>query len=457
MAFGKSNMFKLFFVLMICLVMVVTGCSKNEPNSTTPTEQPAATEAPAKVDEPSEITFMGHGGDAEKAVFQKLIDGYMQKNPNKKVKYIVVPPGEYHQKLDTLIASNNTPDVFYAGGAQFAKFVSSGILLNLNEQIKTNESFDESNVWKQALNFYRFDGQRVGEGDLYGLPKDVGPWAFAYNKDLFDKANVEYPSAKAGEWTWDDMIAAAKSLTTVGENGKTDVFGIGNYSVESAVWANGGDFIDYSTGTIKIDEPAFTEAMQFVADLRLVHHVSLSAQDEKAQNAYARFIGGKVAMFPMGPWDQPGFWKLPFGWDIAAWPASPKTGKTSTWLGSLGFVVSNKTKYPEDAFNLAVYLSLDRDSQKENYELGQAVPNLIDMAKGEFLQMEKAPQNRQVFLDIIEDYGHPTIDFGSTDTKWIDTFWQESGRVWDGKQTAADWAKEMKPKLQEIYDKGNKK
>jgi multiple sugar transport system substrate-binding protein len=34
--------------------------------------------------------------------------------------------------------------------------------------------------------------------------------------------------------------------------------------------------------------------------------------------------------------------------------------------------------------------------------------------------------------------------------------WQEAGKVYDGKMTAAEWAKELQPKLQELYDKGNK-
>ncbi|MGO4497319.1 sugar ABC transporter substrate-binding protein [Paenibacillus sp. 2RAB27] len=458
----KSKMAKLSVPLMLSFAMVVTGCSKSTTESTDKsTTQPSAQATPAaataKPAENSEISFMGWGGDTEKAVFQKLTDSYMQKYPTKKVKYTIVPPAEYAQKLETLVASGKAPDVFYAGEPLFQKLAGSGTLLKMDDLIKSSKSFEESNVWKKGLDRYRFDGKVLGKGSLYGLPKDVGPWAFAYNKDLFDKAGVKYPSAKAGEWTWNDMIEAAKKITTQGANGKTDVFGVAGYSLESAVWANGGDYIDYNTGTIKIDEPAFIEALQFVADLKLKYKVSPSPTDEKAQGGYARFVAGKIGMFPMGPWDQPGFWKLPFGWDIAAWPASPKTGKTATWLGSAGFVISSKTKFPEDAFNLAAYLSLDRDSQKENYQLGQAVPNLVDMAKGEFMKMDKAPANRQVFLDIIEDYGHSPIAAGSVDTKWLDTFNQEVSRVWEGKQTAEEWAKEMKPKLQELYDKGNKK
>lgn len=468
----KSKWLKGSLGLSLSLMLVLTGCGGNNNTANTGANagsnnaaadkganagsNAANSNAGTAEDEKSEISFMGWGGDTEKAVFQKLVDSYQAKYPNKKVKYTVVPPGEYYQKLDTLIAAKKAPDVFYAGGAQFNKFVSSDILLNLNSFLETSDALDQNNVWKQALDRYRYDGKMVGTGDLYGLPKDVGPWAFAYNKDLFDKAGLPYPSAKAGEYTWDDMLAAAKKITVKNDRGKIDTFGVAGYSLESAVWANGAEFIDYTTGKITIDDPKFTQAMQFVADLSLKEHVSLSVDDEKAQNGYARFIAGKVAMFPMGPWDQPGFWKLPFNWDIAAWPASPNTGKTATWLGSLGFVVSKNTKYPADAYNLAAYLSVDKEAQKQNYELGQAVPNLIDMAKGEFLKMDKGPASRQVFLDIIEDYGHPVIETGSKNTKWLDTMWQEASRVWSGKQTAAEWAKEMQPKLQELYDKGNK-
>lgn len=452
----KGKWVQLSLTMVLSFMLVLSGCGSSN-NDSAPVDSKSddgtgTTSETAK----SQIEFMGWGGDTEKAVFQKLIDSYMKKYPDKKVKYTVVPPAEYYQKLDTLIAANKTPDVFYAGGAHFNKLVSSDVLLNLESQLNSSSEVDPDNVWQQGLDRYRYDGSNVGSGDLYGLPKDVGPWAFAYNKELFDKAGLPYPSAKAGEYTWDDMIADAKAITVVNARGKIDTFGVAGYSTESAVWANGADWLDAATGKITIDTPEFAEAMQFVADLSLVHKVSPSPDDEKAQNAYARFVAGKVAMFPMGPWDQPGFWDLPFEWDIAAWPASPNTGKTATWLGSLGFVVSKKTEYPEDSFALAAYLSLDQESQKENYMLGQAVPNLIDMAKGEFMDMEKAPQTRQVFLDIIEDYGRPPVEVTSKNTKWLDTFWQDASQVWTGKKTAAEFVKEEQPKLQKLFDESNK-
>lgn len=451
-------------LLAIALMLVVSACSggnsgSNSGTSPSPTkkaeEQSGETGSGSK--EKVTIEFMGHGNPNEKAIFEKLISSFEQKYPNVTVKYTSVPPGEYAQKMKTLIASGKAPDVFYVGSAEFYRFAEAGTLLNIQPYLDQTELFNPDNVWKQALDRYRYDGSAIGAGDLYGLPKDVGPWAFVYNKDLFEKAGVPLPSAKAGEWTWDDMLEAAKKLT-IDENGdgKAEQYGVGAYSLESAVWANGGEFIDYKSGTVLVDQPEFYEAMQFVADLNLKHHVSPNQEAEQAMNAYTRFINGQLAMFAMGPWDQPSFWELPFGWDIAAWPASPNTGKSATWLGSMGFGVSAKSKNPQAAFDLAAFLSLDENGQRENYELGQAVPNLIDMANGEFIAMEKSPASRQVFLDIIQDYGRPDIPYGSKDTQWIDAFWQNASKVWNGEISAKDWTAQIKPQMQELYDKNNK-
>ncbi|OOC61802.1 ABC transporter substrate-binding protein [Paenibacillus ihbetae] len=452
-------------MIMLLLMFSLSACSgggggpngaasSNNPDSSAPSNEAAAG---TDKKEPVTIEFMGHGNPNEKKIFEKLIASFEEKYPHVTVKYTSVPPGEYSQKMTTLISSGKVPDVFYVGGPEFFRFAEAGTLLNIQSYLDQTTLFKPDNVWKQAMDRYRFDGSKVGAGDLYGLPKDVGPWAFVYNKDLFDQAGVAPPSAKAGEWTWDDMLEAAKKLTVDNNgDGKPEQYGVGAYSLESAVWANGGEYIDYDTGTVKVNEPAFYEAMQFVADLNLKHKVSPNQEAEQAMNAYTRFINGQLAMFAMGPWDQPAFWELPFNWDIAAWPASPNTGQTATWLGSMGFAVSAKSKHPQEAFDLAAFLSLDEQGQRENYQLGQAVPNLIDMAEGEFMEMDKGPQTRQVFLDIIQDYGRPDVIAFSKDTQWMDAFNQNASKVWNGDMSAKDFTAEIQPKMQELYDKGNK-
>ncbi|MDL5054962.1 extracellular solute-binding protein [Oscillatoria laete-virens NRMC-F 0139] len=48
------------------------------------------------------------------------------------------------------------------------------------------------------------------DGTLYCPPKDFSTMALQYNRDLFDAAGIEYPTA---DWTWDDLRAAAEATS----------------------------------------------------------------------------------------------------------------------------------------------------------------------------------------------------------------------------------------------------
>src|SRR5690606_17978775 len=214
-------------LVLLATTMLVTACSNggssnqaaNNGNNNQSSKQTTQTVSDTVADkDPVTIEFMGHGNPNEKSIFEKLIASFEEKYPHVTVKYTSVPPGEYSQKLTTLISSGKAPDVFYVGGSEFYRFAEAGTVLNVQPYLDETDLFDPDNVWSQALDRYRYDGAKVGSGDLYGLPKDVGPWAFVYNKDLFDDKGITPPSAVAGEWTWDDLLDAAKQLT-VDENG----------------------------------------------------------------------------------------------------------------------------------------------------------------------------------------------------------------------------------------------
>jgi multiple sugar transport system substrate-binding protein len=392
---------------------------------------------------------MGWGSPSEQQVFQTLIDKYQQSNPNVQVEYILVPPGEFLQKLTTLAAADELPDVFYMGSDWFSAWVTKDIMLPIEDYIDAAEL---EKTWPRARDLYRYDGTQVGTGKVYALPKDLGPWVMVYNKDLFDKHGVAYPPSDR-PWTWEEALDAWQKMTVENSDGTFESFGVGDYSVEAAVWSNGGDFLNAERTAVTVDDPKFTDALQYVVDLRCEHHVSPTETERASLNTYEMWVKGMVGTHVMGPWDQPVFWDLPFEWDIAPFPAGPGTGEAASWTGSMGFGVSAKTAHPEEAADLARFFSLDQEGQKTNFELGQAVPNLVEMAKGEFLAMEKAPASRQVFLDNIESWGRPTLGWYTSNDQWIDTMWQEMAPVWQCERSAADWGAEWGPKLTETLNR----
>lgn len=55
-------------------------------------------------------------------------------------------------------------------------------------------------------------------GKHYALPYSMATYGLYYNKAMFDKAGVPYPT---DDWTWDDLRAAALKLTSGSGASKT--------------------------------------------------------------------------------------------------------------------------------------------------------------------------------------------------------------------------------------------
>jgi multiple sugar transport system substrate-binding protein len=398
------------------------------------------------------ITFMGWGSPEEVAVFEEMIAQFEDEYPDVTVDYISVPAEDFATKLQTMIASKQTPDVFYLQPEKVMPYADAGLIADLSEYVEDNDVFDADNVWAKAIDMYRYDGTTPGQGAVYGLPKDIGPFALAYNKDLFDAAGITAPTAD-DPWTWDEFVDAARTLTS--GSGADKVYGSTPFSVESAVWSNGADWLNADHTKVTVTDPKFVEALQWVADLNLVEHVVPSPEEQSALGDYQRFVEGKVAMMGIGPWNQGGLWNdAAFTWDIMPWPVSPTTGEEAIWYGGIGFAVSNSSDDKEDASNLAAFLAFNEDAQRTNIEKGQAIPNLIDMAQNEYLTSDKAPANKAEFIRIIEDYGRRATQTYTFNSDWFGLFNANVASVWTGEMTAEEYTASIEGEMQDLLDKG---
>lgn len=403
------------------------------------------------------ITFAGWGSLAEKQNFTKMIDKFEETHPGVKVNYQHYPGTEddYMVKLVSNVAANKMPDVFYLPTDEFVEWASADRLLDLTDYLAKSDLYEEGKIWEKSVDMYYYNKETgtVGEdGKLYGLPKDLGPWAMVYNKTLFEQKGVALPDPTE-PMTLDEFVNVAKQLTS--GSGVEKIYGTANYTLESAVWSNGGDFLSEDKKSTTVDTPEFAEALQWVADLALVHGVAPTTSEAAASGWFERWCNGKVGMAWMGPWDQPTFWEsVKFEWDIMPTPVNEKTGKAISWLGSAALCVSAKSKEAEVAYELAEFLCMDEDAQKINYESGQAVPNIIEMAENDYTKMDKMPQNKQVFLDILKnpEKGQFKSTYYTKNSTWYDYFITEANKVYSGEMSAADFCKQIQPDLQDRLD-----
>ena len=427
-------------VLAVSGALALTGCGGNSDASGSKT-----------------LTFMFRGGADEKAAYQTAIKKFTA-DTGVKVKVIVTDADQYATKLQAAVAGHKVPDVFYIEQASLQSYVSSGVLMDITDKVAAS-GVDLKKIWPYGVNSYRFDGtlQGTSKGKLYGLPKDVGPFSFGYNKTMLTAAGIPLPD-KDTPYTLDQFVDVAKKLTVdTNGDGVIDQWGTGlnvQWNLQSLVWSNGADWTNATHTKVTVDTPKFAEALQWFADLTNVEHVTPSTTEAATLDTYQRWMAGDIAFFPVGPWDISTYNKLGFDYDLIPWPAG-STGKSATWIGSLGIGVSNTTKAPDDAVKLATYLSADKAAQQTLVNAGVQIPNLIDVAQTWAQATDAKPANRQEFLDIVKDYGRAMPASFTYGAEWYDELYTNIQPVLDGKQTAADYLTKEQPKMQALLDQSN--
>ncbi len=422
---------------------VLTGCGGNTGSAPAPQGGGAA---PSAAGEKTHLKFMGWGNDAEVATFQAMVDQFEEKYPDVEVEYIVVPNSDFDTKLQNMIAAGDQPDVFYCSVDWVMKYAATGNLLDLTSYVDNNEIFEADNIWSNALDIYRYDGASLGNGPIYALPKDVSAFAVVYNKDLFKAAGIT-PPTEEDPWDWNDYREAAVKLTS------GDVYGTGMYSLESAVWSNGADWLDKDLSKVAFTDPKFTEALQYVADLRCKDHAAPTSAEEASLSSYDRFMQGKLGMMGVGSWSTADLWSCEFDWDVMDWPVSPSTGGKAVWFGSAGLAVSPSSKNAGAACDLAAFLAFNEDAQRTSYTTGMSVPTLKDMAYGEYSAMDKGPANKNGFLNVLADYGRLATQSRTFNQEWWSEFNSGIDAVYDGEMTAQEYCDSMAAPVQQLLDK----
>lgn len=409
-----------------------------------------------EADGKKEITFMFRGGTDEKTAYTEAIKKFEESHEGVSVKIINTDADQYATKLSAAVSGGNVPDVFYLDSGSIANYVDNGIIADITDEVEA-ANFDLDSIWKFGVDIYRYDGETPGKGALYGLPKDVGPFALGYNKNIFEEAGIPLPD-KDKAYTWEEFLEISQQLTKdTNGDGEVDQWASGfnaTWTLQSFAYSNGASFLDETGDKITVDTSEFADSLQFLADLTNKYHTTPSSSQAETLDTYQRWMNGELAFFPVGPWDMSTYAKLDFEYDLMPWP-SGSTGKSVAYTGSLGLVVSASTKNPDLATELAIYLCADEEAQQTLLDAQVQIPNLIDMAEEWASDTESVPSNKQEFLDIIQDYGVPYPTYATYNSQWLDEFWANITPVMQGEQTANEFLAEIQPKMQKLLDEAN--
>ena len=402
-------------VLCVCFMLACCACGqqKNEP----------ALETTKGEEEQEQITltFAHPGSTLDVEVLEARIALFEEQNPDIKIENQHIP-GDYLENYTTMFASDSAPDILWLAEGIHA-FSSKGQLLPLDSYLEEAGVDLVERNGKEYVDMYSYDGH------IYGLPDRAGSMVVYYNKDLFDEAGLDYPSA---DWTWDDMLTAAKALTKGEGEEEQWGFGLEYWHPYWMNWCfqNGGEVID-EEGNIVINSPENAEALRFMQELLTVHDVVPSRTElagfGSGATAATVFAQGRMGFCMNGLWTVAALQEVDFDWDIAEmW--GQKENVTCPFGSAL--TISSSCENPDAAFRFLNFMS-DVDSQELIVEYKQDIPANLEVRQSEtFTNAEWT--GKPLDLDIFnrqEVFALPmTPEWISWDTVWND----ELAGVYDG-------------------------
>jgi len=332
-----------------------------------------------KPDDKVHIAFATWGSESEINILKPMLEDFEKQNEGIKVDLMHIPQN-YFQKIHLLFASNTAPDVIFINNLYLPLYANAGVL----EDLTGYREFEYDKYFSKSIEAMKFDDK------IYALPRDVSNLVFFYNKDMFKKYKVSYPTSN---WSLDNLLNKAQKLTTKG------TFGISfeekplyylPYMLYYGGW-NADDSANYFKKNV-LNEPENKKGLEFYADLRRKYHVAPQKEEIGSATMAQMFLQGKVGMYLSGRWMVPKFRdEAKFDWDVIEFPHK-------MFMDSSGWAISKSSKHKPQAAKLIKFLS-SKDNSQKFAQSGLIVPARTDSAYSKsFLDGEK-PKNTQAFLN----------------------------------------------------------
>lgn len=344
----------LFFLALIVLFTIVLFCPFNTNNS-----------------DVVNLKFSTWGSASELAILKPIISEFEKENPDIHIDFMHIPQ-DYFQKVHLLFASDLAPDVLFIN--------------NLNLPVYKDHLVDLSGMVDKSLFFPKSVEALSYDDKLYAVPRDVSNLVIFYNKDLFDKCNIQYPDES---WSLYDMQNIARRFKEKG------VFGISyeqsiNYALPYICYFGGGilsDKYEYIADSVNS-----MKGINFYKNLAYKYHYAPLPSEVGSKTVAQMFLEGRVAMHLSGRWLVPKYRNdAKFNWDIVNFP------KYNSPYDASGWAISKSSKNKDAAIKFITFL-YDKKNISKMTKDGLIMPARIDVANSSVFLSGK-PRNSYIFLE----------------------------------------------------------
>ncbi len=268
----------------------------------------------------TEITMVAaeYGGMA--AFWKDFSDKVSAKYPDIKLSVDVVSWNDIDQKVATMVATKQYPDIVNKG--DYSQYAAEDLLYK-GDQMVTPAVYKD--ILPAFLNNSKYNGT------VYALPDLASARAFFYNPAIFKKAGVKPPA------TWADLLKVAKAIKAKvpGVYPLALPLGPEEAQAEFQIWAGGNGGRYYANGKWVVNSKANLQTLQFLKKLVDLKYTQPNpAKCDRTACAQNLFAQGKAAMINgsvfLGSWLKTDA-KSNVPYAITSFPA-PK-GKKAVTLG----------------------------------------------------------------------------------------------------------------------------
>lgn len=322
---------------------------------------------------------------SENAMMSELIAGFKAANQDVTLEFKIESySGNYSDKLISQASNGDLPDLFFTLDSLVGYFASRRITLDLSDYFE-EYGFSSDMIYEEIA-----EVGKVGD-EVHMLGREYSQVVLYYNKDLFTANKIAEPSE---DWTWDDMLAAARAIKKVDTDGTVLQAGLDmrlNWPVTMLQYFTGmnGKILNDEGSAGRIDSnarSAFIELRDLTKEGVILNTFG---------NTGLSFMSGNVGMYFGVRGDAMTVNKSLANWDVVH---VPDMDQHVVSLGASGYSVSALSPHKDLAVKFIFYI-MSEAGQKILAKSGNVVPVLKSLADSEdWTKMPKVGINYQAFL-----------------------------------------------------------
>jgi multiple sugar transport system substrate-binding protein len=343
---------------------------------------------------PAEVVYTNFSaGENNASVLNAMLDLFRKKYPNNTVKNDSMGFGDaYWTQLTTRIAAGKAPDAFELNMENFIPYVTRGAMIPLDKYYASSGA-NNGLYSKAVLSACTYQAK------VYAVPQSFSTVVMIYNKDLFDRAGVSYPTES---WKWDDALAAAQKITALAP----DTWGMFNpiqfWEFYKTIRQNGGSLLSPDGTSFTLNSAANVATLQYMVDRIRKYHVMPNREEQADRTEEDLFVSGKLGMWLNGVWAFSAIQKRApetMKWGVEVEPGN--IAKATHFFANVAGV-SPSAKYPEAAFALLNFLASDAAVIDLRLKAQWELPTVSDPKLVESYISNTPPENKKAVFRSLE-------------------------------------------------------